>query len=96
MHFFRNIFTSRSFDWSYAIKHYWLGWGFKDQEKVYTQISYKQCIEQYFAMLKKENNPMLQDEQPFWNEQKADDKIIEQLKQMPEFDLLLRKLVREA
>lgn len=96
LHFFRNIFTSRSYNWPYAVKHHWLGWSFKDQENVYTQISYKQCIEQYFDMLKKENNPMLGEDQPFWNEQKADDKIIERLKEMPEFDLLLRKLVRQG
>lgn len=71
-----------------------MGWAFKDHERAYTQLGYQQCVEQYFDMIKKENNPMLKEEQPFWNEQKADDNIIEKLKEMPEFDLLLRRLVR--
>ena len=50
-----------------------MGWAFKDHEKSYTELGYEQCVKTYFEMLQEENNPMLSEEMPFWeNEQTAD------------------------
>jgi len=94
-HFFRKLFATRSYAWSKAQRDYWMGWsgGISDS---YTHLDYRACVKPYFEMLKEENNPMLKEDEPFWDEQKTDDKIIEKLKEMPEFNLLLRRLVREA
>jgi site-specific recombinase XerC len=97
VHFFRSIFSSRAFDWPYALKHYWMGWAFSDHEKAYTHLGYQQCVEQYFSMLKKENNPMIGEEAAFWSEKDTSDKVIQKLlEDKPEFKAMLRQLVRET
>lgn len=97
MHFFRHIFTTRAFEWPYAIKQYWLGWSNNSIEGVYSEINYKQCIKTYFAMLKEENNPFTKDEPIFWEQEKVEEKVIEKLLQeKPEFRLLLRQMIRET
>ena len=96
LHFFRSLFSSRAYNWSYNCKHVWLGWSLKDHERSYTQIGYQQCVEQYFSMIKAEHNPFLKEETPHWDEESIDEKIMEKLiNEKPEFRLLLRQMVRE-
>ena len=69
MHYFRSLFSSRAFNWSYAVKHYWLGWSFQDHEKSYTRLDYTQCTKSYFEMLQAEQNPMIGKEAVFWEKE---------------------------
>lgn len=97
MHFFRSLFASRAYDWGYTQKHYWVGWAFKDHERSYTQLSYQACVDVYFKMLKRENNPFLREDSVFWEEEKIDETIIKKLlEEKPEFRLLLRQVIRET
>lgn len=67
IHYFRHLFISRTVDWPYAPKMYWTGLALKGHERTYSHIDYTQCLEPYFTMLKKEQNPILEDEPVFWN-----------------------------
>jgi site-specific recombinase XerC len=96
MHYFRHIFTTRAFEWPYAIKQYWLGWSNNSIEGIYSEINYKQCIKTYFSMIKEENNPFTKDEPIFWEQEKVEEQIINKLLQeKPEFKMLLRQLIVE-
>jgi site-specific recombinase XerD len=97
MHYLRHIFTTRAFEWPYAVKQYWLGWALKSIEGTYSEINYKHCIKAYFSMLKEENNPFMKDEPIFWEQDKIEEKIIERLLETkPEFKMLLRQMIREV
>lgn len=96
LHFFRNILASRAYNWAYGVKHYWFGWSLQDHERAYSSLNYQQCIEPYFIMIKKENNPMFNEETPYWADESIDDKIMKKLiEEKPEFKLLLKQIVRE-
>jgi site-specific recombinase XerC len=98
MHYFRHIFTTRAFEWPYAIKQYWLGWSNNSIEGVYSEINYKQCIKTYFNMIKEENNPFTKDEPIFWEQESLSEKVLNELveKNPIELKMLIRKLVGEA
>jgi site-specific recombinase XerC len=97
MHYLRHIFTTRAFEWPYAVKQYWLGWALKSIEGTYSEINYKHCTKAYFNMIKEENNPFMKDEPVFWEQEKIEEKVIAQLLETkPEFKMLLRQMVRET
>ncbi|MBI2598376.1 MAG: site-specific integrase [Candidatus Diapherotrites archaeon] len=96
VHYFRSICSSRFFNWPYTLKHAWFGWVFRDHEAAYTRISHQQFVEVYFETLKKENNPFLSEELPFWSEEKIDQALIEKLLQQDEFRAMVRRMVRQA
>jgi len=66
VHFFRHIFISRAASWPAALKCYWTGLTQNGHEGTYSHITYKQCVPEYFKMLKEEENPMLGEEALFW------------------------------
>jgi site-specific recombinase XerC len=96
LHYFRNVCSSRFYNWPYNLKHAWFGWSYSDHENAYTQINHTQFVEIYFETLRKENNPFLTEELPFWTETKLDQAIIEKLLEHDEFRTMVRRLVRQA
>lgn len=96
VHYFRSLCSSRFFNWPYTLKHAWFGWVFRDHEAAYTRISHQQFVDVYFETLKKENNPFLNEELPFWSEEKIDQALIEKLLQQDEFRAMVRRMVRQA
>jgi len=58
-HYLRHLFASRSHEWSDTHRNYWLGWSQKGMMKRYGSITLEQAKEDYFKMIEKEKNPML-------------------------------------
>ncbi len=95
LHYFRSLCSSRFYNWPYSLKHAWFGWAFKDHEAAYTKINYKQFVKTYFATLKEEKNPLMGNDLPFWANEDLTEKVMQELANKPEFQMLLKQMIRE-
>jgi len=96
VHYFRHLFISRAADWPSNPRLYWCGLRLPGHQETYSHLTYENCIEPYFAMLKKEKNPMAGEEAIFWeNENEMGEKAAEILNVLTGNPKLL-KLMAEA
>src|SRR3989338_544494 len=92
VHYFRSLCASRFFRWPYGLKNTWFGWTFKNEEGAYSNIPVSEFAEQYFDTLKRENNPMLREDEPFWSDGEKEHLLLEKLMERDDFRVMLREL----
>ena len=77
-------------------RNYWLGWTSPGVSDAYSALNYKACIKPYFEMLKAEQNPMLGEETPFWEQQDLPEKFFEKVEKNPALKERMICLMEEA
>lgn len=96
IHYFRALFATRSYAWGAVQRNYWLGWSSRGVSDVYTALSYKACIKPYFEMLQAEQNPMVDEEQIFWEKENEAEEFFKKVEANPEWKMRMISLMQEV